>query len=513
MSSELASSALTLGTSLQQGKYRLDQVICQSDHTIIYQATHRNLNQTVAIETLCHRPELEAKRAAAVQQFITRAQKVAKIHHPHLIHVNDLFVDFDLPFMVMDYAAGASLGKVALQKAIPTQQALDYIRQVAPAVARLHQHQYLHGNLNPDALVLRSQDHQVILTNLGLEHERNSSSPEGYTAPEQYHQPRGLTPATDIYALAASLYTLVTGHRPISASSREQNSLPPPRQLCPQLSSDLEQAILSGMEIKASDRPQTVEQWLSLLPPSASVEPVPQAKANAATATPKAADLTQIPEPTVTTDLPSLPSALSKTMSTPLKPAPHLQPQFPLKALWISGGIAGLVGLGIGFIVRFQYLTQFATPQTSGNPIQKVKRESFPPRPKTATPDLQDNQRLTIESNQNEVVNAEPERPDNTGTGEEQAILRYGSTSSTDQIMESEIGEFSPELTPTGIIVPPNENSTTSDWSDLLPSRSAYQTGRQPNSAPESELPPAPGTLDGPSPSSDLDREFLPPQI
>ncbi|MGB7415594.1 MAG: serine/threonine-protein kinase, partial [Thermosynechococcaceae cyanobacterium] len=272
MSPELAPSALALGTSLQQGKYRLDQILCRVDYTLTYQATHRGLDQTVAIQTLCDRPELQANRATIIQRFIASAQKRAKVYHSHLIHVNDLFIELDLPFMVTDYAAGASLGQVALKKAIPEQQSLDYLRQAAAAVTRLHQHHCLHGNLNPEAFVLRSQDHQIILTDLGLERELTPGAPspslEGYISPEQYRPQQGLTPAADVYALAASLYTLVTGHRPVSALAREQNPLSHPRQLCPQLSAATEQAILAGMEIKAADRPQTIEQWLSLLTPS-----------------------------------------------------------------------------------------------------------------------------------------------------------------------------------------------------------------------------------------------------
>ncbi|MGF1603614.1 MAG: serine/threonine protein kinase [Thermosynechococcaceae cyanobacterium] len=516
MSPELAPSALALGTSLQQGKYRLDQILSQVDYTITYQATHRGLDQTVVIQTLCDRNELQANRASLVQRFIANAQKRAKVYHPHLIHVNDLFIELDLPFMVTDDAVGASLGKIALKKAIPEQQALDYLRQAAAAVTRLHQHHCLHGNLSPDAFVLRSQDHQIMLTDLGLERELTPGVPspslEGYISPEQYRPPQGLTPAADVYALAASLYALVTGHRPVSALAREQNPLSPPRQLCPQLSAETEQAILSGMEIKAADRPQTIEQWLSLLTPSTTASPPAVATSVAAPVIAKTELSSPSADPIPTPNSSPLPSATPKIMASIPKSAPRPPHPFPMRALFLASGVAGVMGLAIGFVLRFQYLTQFSPPQVSNNPIGKVKRESFPPRTNTDHFDQQDNpsQNLTLEPSREReaLADVDPQQQEYRGNRLEDRPIRDNRPPSPDRIIESKIEDFSPELTPNGITVSPHQDSPAnpSDWSDILPNRSAYRTDSQ-DAAVDSER------SAGSAPSRDLDREFRSPQI
>ncbi|MGG6297225.1 hypothetical protein ACQ4M4_22760 [Leptolyngbya sp. AN02str] len=86
------------------------------------------------------------------------------------------------------------------------------------------------------------------------------------------------TPATDIYALVATLYTLLTAEAPTAAALRDRIPLVSPRHLQPHLSAAVEHAVLQGMAMEPGDRPSTVEAWLKLLPQlepvSASADPV-----------------------------------------------------------------------------------------------------------------------------------------------------------------------------------------------------------------------------------------------
>ncbi|MGB7413992.1 MAG: hypothetical protein WA902_07265, partial [Thermosynechococcaceae cyanobacterium] len=173
--------------------------------------------------------------------------------------------------------------------------------------------------------------------------------------------------------------------------------------------------------------------------------------------------------------------------------------------------VAGVVGLAIGFVLRFQYLTQFSSPQASNNPIEKVTRESFPPRINTDQIDPQNNptQRLTIEPNreQETLADVDPQRSADRDNRLEDRQIRDNPLPSRDRIIESKIEDFSPELTPTGITVSPKEDflANPDDWSDILPNRSTYRTNSDAAVDPERSA--------GSAPSSDLDREFLAPQI
>jgi serine/threonine protein kinase len=542
MSPELAPNAFPTGTSLQQGKYRLDDILSQSDSLITYRATHRYLDQTVAIQTLRDRPELRPNQPRIVQQFIAAAQKVAKVPHSHIVHVNDLFVESELPFIVTDHLTGESLGKLADRQPLSEEKALDYICQVAPALSTLHQHRCLHGSLQPDYLLLQSPEHRVILTDLGLERALMSGSlnsgSAGYIAPEQYSPSQRLSPAADVYALAAILYTLLTGHRPVSATSRQRTPLSSPRQFCPQISIASEQAIFTGMALRVSERPSTIEQRLSLLKPMPPSDPptaklpvtqlqtatqlqvTPAAEATAASLKPiqnqsSKAALSDLER--VVASPPVLSSIPPKAMLTRSNPSAH--PKFPIRFLLLTSGIAGVMGLGFGFILRFHYFTQFSTPQVANSQPTKIKRESFPPRPKVELSNLSpagdtvDRPIQEPDRTQDNVTNVEPSAQQERLTEQEnRQTLRSSQPSPTDSIVESEIGEIPRELTPTGLTIPPDDSASTNDWADVVPSQSTDQAASSADeeTALPADVSPLPDDLDL---SDDPDHKFSSPQI
>lgn len=538
MSPALTPDVHLTGKNLQQGKYRLDRVLSQSDSLVVYCATHRCLDKAVAIQTLRDRPELRPNQPRIVQQFISAAQRASKASHPHLVHVNDLFVESGLPFLVMDHLVGESLGKLAAGQPFSEDQAVDYILQVAPALSALHRYNLLHGTLQPESLLLQSSEKRIILTDLGLEKSLMSGSlnseAAGYIAPEQYSPHQRLSPATDVYALAAVLYTLLTGRRPVSATLRQQQSLPSPRQFYPQISVASEQAILAGMSLKMSERPQSIEQWLALLksmPPSGpprtpvtqlqkatqlQVAPTPASSASPKSQIHRSRAVAKAEAMVESSPVP--PSTLSKDMPTRSKPPTH--PKFPIRFLWLTSAIASFMGLGFGFVVRFNYLSQFSAPQAVNPKSTKVQKESFPPRPKTEASDLNptDNAVGNLTSapdrGSQDFANIEQPLVEERATGrEDRQTLRSSEPAPSDTIVESEIGEIPHELTPAGLTIPQEDNSATpSDWDDVIPNQSAYQTAPSVEEEVDrpAEVAPLPDDFGQPDAT---DREFLTPRI
>ena len=279
---------MLVGTTLQGGKYTLNQEIGKGGFGITYKATHEYLNQEVVIKTINQKLQKHPDFAKFQSQFQDEARRLATCSHPNIVRVSDFFVEDGLPYMVMEYIDGETLGEAFVLPNIPLPEktAVHYIRQISAALQVVHKNHLLHRDIKPDNIILRRGTQEVILIDFGIAREFNNGVKqthtgmvsEGYSPIEQYLSHATRTPATDIYGLAATLYALLTGSIPLPALLRDREKMPAPRELQPHLSAGVNQAIMRGMAVEAKFRPQTVEEWLKLLPSSEGsyiAQPVP----------------------------------------------------------------------------------------------------------------------------------------------------------------------------------------------------------------------------------------------
>lgn len=264
---------LTVGKTLQNGKYVLDAALSQGGFGTTYKATHTYLNQTVVIKTLNEdlygRPEFGQFQ----QRFIHEARRLARFQHHNIVRVSDFFEESGLPFIVMDYVPGPTLAEIAAGRPLKESQAIHYIRQLGAALSLMHANGLLHRDVKPQNAILRQGTESVVLIDFGIAREFNTGVTQtntgllsaGYAPIEQYLPQHKWTPATDIYALAATLYALLAGQPPIASILRDRIPLQELRKTQPDLSPAVEQAILKGMALEASQRPQSVKDWLALL--------------------------------------------------------------------------------------------------------------------------------------------------------------------------------------------------------------------------------------------------------
>jgi len=264
-----------VGKTLQDGKYSLDAVLGEGGFGITFRATHHYLNQTVVLKTLNQTMQRSSNFGKLRQQFQNEARRLALCLHPNIVRVSDFFEEHGLPFMVMDFIDGRSLDAIALSGNGPLSEAtaLNYIRQISEALQVVHSKGLLHRDIKPQNIMRRRGSEQVILIDFGIAREFQAGevnthttmiSP-GYAPVEQYMEAAKRTPATDIYGLAATLYSLVTGQVPTASILLHAQPLEAPRSLTPNLSAQTNAAILKGMAIDAYNRPQSIEQWLALL--------------------------------------------------------------------------------------------------------------------------------------------------------------------------------------------------------------------------------------------------------
>ena len=264
-----------IGQSLQSGKYILDQELGRGGFGITYLATNSSLGQVVVIKTLSEKLRQEFKVAKLNCQFQDEARRLAKCSHPNIVRVSDFFMEEGLPYIVMEYIPGLTLDQIVLpDNPLPEATAIHYIRQVGEALKVVHQKGLLHRDINPKNLILRQGTQQVVLIDFGIAREYDPGSiqahtnlvSEGYAPIEQYIPEALCTPATDVYGLAATLYTLLTAKIPLSAMGRYHLPSIDPRQVRSELSNMVSQAVRCGMTLDPETRPASVNEWLALLP-------------------------------------------------------------------------------------------------------------------------------------------------------------------------------------------------------------------------------------------------------
>lgn len=264
------------GTTLQGGKYTLNQEIGRGGFGITFKATHHYLGQEVVMKTINERLRQHPDFAKFERQFQDEARRLATCVHPNIVRVSDFFVEAGLPYMVMEYIPGDTLGDAFVLPGIPLPEAtaIHYIRQIAAALQVVHNNGLLHRDVKPDNIILRQGTQEVVLIDFGIAREFNGGVKqthtgmvsEGYSPIEQYLTQAPRTPATDVYGLAATLYALLTGQVPIPALLRDREQMPSPRELQPHLSAAVNQAVMRGMAVESRFRPATVGEWLKLLP-------------------------------------------------------------------------------------------------------------------------------------------------------------------------------------------------------------------------------------------------------
>jgi predicted ATPase len=213
--------APTAGTLLQ-GRYRIEGPAGRGGMGAVYRATDLRLAATVAIK---HRLGAGAALGAA---FEREARLLAALRHPVLPKVTDHFVEDDAQFLVMEYVAGDDLAALQARRhePFPVAQALAWADDLLDTLAYLHGHAppVLHRDIKPANLKLTAQG-RIALLDFGLARRRAAAEPglAGYTltyaSPEQVRDEES-TGRSDLYALAATLYDLITETSPPDASRR-----------------------------------------------------------------------------------------------------------------------------------------------------------------------------------------------------------------------------------------------------------------------------------------------------
>jgi hypothetical protein len=256
--------------TLVQNRYLIVRSIGQGGMGAVYEATDTRLGNTVALkQTLVGGAQLD-------RAFEREARILAGLRHPALPKVMDFFADPLGQFLVMEYIPGDDLARLLERRGAPfgAEEVLRWADQALATLEYLHTHQppIIHRDIKPHNLKLTPQG-ELVLLDFGLakgaasthSQATNLSSVVGYTplyGPIEQIQGSGTDPRSDLYALAATLYHLLTGAPPIDALTRAAavlrrlpDPLRPPRELNPQVPPAVSAVLVRAMALDPADRP------------------------------------------------------------------------------------------------------------------------------------------------------------------------------------------------------------------------------------------------------------------
>lgn len=280
------------GIQLKRGRYTIQKVLGHGRFGITYLARENN-GDAVVIKTpndeALSRPDFDRLQ----QVFVQEAVKLAKCRHPHIVQAEEPFQENGVWCLAMEYIDGVDLASRA-QTTLPEEEALRYIQQIGEALIEIHKNGLLHRDVKPENIMVRAGKAEAVLIDFGLAREfdhdltvtRTEEIAEGFAPLELYSRQAKRGAYTDIYSLGATLYVLLTGKLPSSAKDCKLSNVrpTPPKDINPQISDRVNQAILWAMELEAKDRPQSVEEWLNSLglrsKRSSSKQTIPKYKLN-----------------------------------------------------------------------------------------------------------------------------------------------------------------------------------------------------------------------------------------
>ena len=230
-------------------RYELIEKIDTGGVKNIYKMLDKHTGRELAMAEL----KIEGSSAHDRAKVINEARLTAKLEHPNIVPIHDISCsDTDEPFFTMKLTKGENLADILAKlsqndsqykKSFPLFRLLDIFNKVCYAIEYAHSRDVLHLDLKPENIHI-GEFGEVFVVDWGLAYELNSTEKEdsfikmnqlislsetplcgtpGYMSPEQISEERSvLTPASDIYALGAILYSILTLKRPCTASEAEE---------------------------------------------------------------------------------------------------------------------------------------------------------------------------------------------------------------------------------------------------------------------------------------------------
>ena len=289
--------ALPSGSQLLNGKFKIEQQVGSGGFGITYLAKDIYLDRDVVIKecfpgAFCARFGTQVRVRSArykeqhrtiVEMFMREARSIAKLRHPNIVSVHQVFEENQTAYMVLDLINGRDLLDIIEDESEPLSpdQVRDILVKTLDAIDLIHRNDLLHRDISPDNILLDKWGSPSLI-DFGAALEQASASSgdvaammvvkDGYSPHEFYTAQGKQEPCSDLYALGATIYHLIAGEAPPNSQSRlsaladaAQDPYNPLAGRFPEYEATFLEALDKALSVPLKDRITSAKDWLSMI--------------------------------------------------------------------------------------------------------------------------------------------------------------------------------------------------------------------------------------------------------
>ncbi|MEP5757716.1 MAG: protein kinase, partial [Litoreibacter sp.] len=295
---EFGADELAPGTELLRGQYIIESFLNAGGFGITYLAKD-SLERKVVIKecfpgSFCRRSRMivharsrahQAELKSIVRLFVQEARSLAKLIHPNIVGVHQVFEDNDTAYMALDFVEGRDLLDTLEDPnhGLKPDQITRILRSMLDAVGFIHDQGMLHRDISPDNILLDGAQRPVLIDFGAAREEATKKSrvlsamrvvKDGYSPQEFYISGSEQTPSSDLYALGATFYHLITGEAPPNSQTRlaslATGESDPYQNLAENhTDNDYDKNVLRSIDMALAvlpkDRVQSAQDWLNII--------------------------------------------------------------------------------------------------------------------------------------------------------------------------------------------------------------------------------------------------------